>query len=519
MFFHPILPFLPIRTFVCSFILFFSICTNSQSLFAIEKTKTESEKIIFSPQETNNKLFNAFITAGASATTNNQVPFWLRTMQNGANPVNGLSGLAFGGVTKNYSGEINKKLFDWGMGAEMGLYAGSDFKAYFTEAYIKGRIGYIQIQAGRAKEIIGLVDSTLSSGAFSVSGNALGIPQISLSTPSYWNVPFTDGLIAFKASFAHGWMGDRISNHDSNSYKTYYHHKSLYGRLGKKHWKVKLYGGFNHQVMWGSEQEMFADYGLSVKETYKYVFLGKAYATNVVPASKVGNHIGSIDQALEIQLDKIKIFAYHQFFYEAGALAKLANIKDGLTGVSFTNTQNQTDIFQWNKLVVEFLFSKSHGAEIDSPLRPSAVEDYYHNYQYIEGWIYDGEMIGNNLITQRKYTRNNLPVYENFNIANNRVVALHIATDINIGNWRMITKLTTSNNFGTWWVSPVHRGLMGSIIYHDPPYFGNVWQFSGYIEASRSLRKNIVLDIAIANDTGGLLYNSSAVQLKLSKYW
>jgi hypothetical protein len=28
------------------------------------------------------------------------------------------------------------------------------------------------------------------------------------------------------------------------------HQKSFYGRFGKPHWKIRLYGGFNHNVQW-----------------------------------------------------------------------------------------------------------------------------------------------------------------------------------------------------------------------------------------------------------------------------
>ena len=41
--------------------------------------------------------------------------------------------------------------------------------------------------------------------------------------------------------------------------ETYLHQKSLYGRFGKPEWKLKLYGGFNHQVLWGNEKKYWGD--------------------------------------------------------------------------------------------------------------------------------------------------------------------------------------------------------------------------------------------------------------------
>ena len=50
---------------------------------------------------------------------------------------------------------------------------------------------------------------------------------------------------------------------------TYLHQKSLYGRFGKPGWKLKLYGGFNHQVLWGNEKVSYGDrYTLSPVKTY-----------------------------------------------------------------------------------------------------------------------------------------------------------------------------------------------------------------------------------------------------------
>ena len=59
--------------------------------------------------------------------------------------------------------------------------------------------------------------------------------------------------------------------------ETYLHQKSLYGRFGKPDWKWKLYGGFNHQVFWGSEKKYYgSNYTLSPLEAYLYIITGKS---------------------------------------------------------------------------------------------------------------------------------------------------------------------------------------------------------------------------------------------------
>ena len=64
-------------------------------------------------------------------------------------------------------------------------------------AYIKAKFGAFEIYAGRRKEIFGLVDSTLSSGSYIWSGNALPMPKIQISTPNFVSLPYTKGLSIF----------------------------------------------------------------------------------------------------------------------------------------------------------------------------------------------------------------------------------------------------------------------------------------------------------------------------------
>ncbi len=149
---------------------------------------------------------------------------------------------------------------------------------------------------------MGLCDTTLSSGSWSVSGNNLGIPEVEVSVPEFFIIPWLGQLFAFKGNFSHGWMGDvlrdeaGIEEADTVQLKSFLHQKSLYGRFGKPSWRFKLYGGFNHQVVWGNEQEYYNDdYTLSPIETYFYVITGKQYSNGSIQEERQGNHLGSID--------------------------------------------------------------------------------------------------------------------------------------------------------------------------------------------------------------------------------
>ena len=78
----------------------------------------------------------------------------------------------------------------------------------------------------------------------------------------------------------------------------------------------------------------------------------------------MGNHLGSIDLGFEYKFKNVRLLAYRQNFYDAGALYYLANIRDGLNGLSLVNTNYTRKGFQWRKMLVEVLYTKNQGRRI-----------------------------------------------------------------------------------------------------------------------------------------------------------
>lgn len=447
-----------------------------------------------------------------SSTPNSQVPFWMRANQFGSVPLSGFSGSAFVKASKSY--DHPDRLMDWGFSVEGRGNAGKNSNAQLIEGYLKGRLYIFQLKAGRSKDITGLVDSSLSIGSFAISGNALGVPKVELSIPDYWDIPGTNKIIAIKGNITHGWLGEtRIKRYDRRFLyaDAYYHELAVYGRIGKPDWRVRLYGGVNHQVMWGGEDLIYRRFTLSGFDAFKHVVLGQNYKP---AASKLGNQLGTIDQAMEYETDNLVFKGYHQFFYDIGALYHLANLKDGLFGLTIRN-KYPDDAFGWKKIVVEYFNSKSQAGERDAKVTPSGDEDYYNSYQYINGWEYEGMNLGNPLITSRQYARKELVARDHF--MNNRVTAFNVAAQGNIFDYNITAKVTYSRNFGTYATSPIGRSQNGRFYKTRPPYFGEVGQFSGYVEVEREFGNNYHIGAAFALDNGGLLYNSGGGFIRLSK--
>ncbi|AUD05070.1 capsule assembly Wzi family protein [Spirosoma pollinicola] len=448
-----------------------------------------------------------------------QTPFWLRANQYGIVPLTNPAVRLNAALHSDYkptdsTGRRSK--IDWGYGLNVVGNIGKTNQFLVPEAYLKGRIGAFELYAGRRKEIIGLVDTLLTSGSYIWSGNTLPFPKIQLALPAFTPIPFTAGVLSVMGTFSHGWF----ENADRLVKGSYLHQSSFYGRFGKPSWRVRLYGGFNHQVMWAGYSD-YLDNSVSANgklpSNIKYfpaVVLG---TRNPFPAdqsiqtithfeeNRIGNHLGSIDFALEIKLNHWNLFGYRQFLYDDGSLFYGTNLVDGLNGLRIRNSDQPTGAaFFLKQLTFEYLFTGSQGGDLfilDDPQRRGR-DDYFNNSQYVDGWTYFGRTIGTPFLTPQQEVSSALP--PRYGIANNRVSLFHLGISALIANKvDIIAKLSYSKNAGTY---PI-------------PYLTVPTQFSGLLTASIpvGILGGTVLNGSFAVDSGKLLPNSVGGYISLRK--
>ncbi len=459
-------------------------------------------------------LLTGSMEASGSYSTPGSIPFWFRSNQFGSIPLDRTSTSLTGGFHKDYN-TTNPHLVDWGIGLEGRANLGYRTNYSLIEGYAKVKLAMFELKGGRSKEIMGLCDTSLTSGAWTLSGTALGVPEIQLCIPEFYTLPFLGRLFALKGNFVHGWIGDANTSHSGkiDSIKTYLHQKSLYGRFGKPEWRLKFYGGFNHNVYWGNEKEIFGEsYNLSKKETYWKVLSGGSWSS-----SRLGNQLGSIDLGLEYRFNSFSMFAYHLFVYDAGALAYLANIRDGLNGLSIKNLNDKNQAIQWKKILFEFLYTKNQAGETWSKFTPSGDEDYFNNGIYSDGWSYQGKSLGNPFISPKNLTRTDLPCATQDFFNNNRVILFHLGLEGIIYNYRIQIKTSYSLNYGTYATSETGRSMGGVYHHANIGLFGEQKQFSGYLSVSRELKQGFSINLKTALDQGQLYYNSYGVMLGAKK--
>lgn len=464
------------------------------------------------------------LETGTYLSTSGITPFWLRSNQYGIVPLQAPILTFRGSAHKEYDSTKNEnqklKKFGYGYGFWGVANVGKQSAFLLPEAYLKVRYGAFEFYGGRRREMMGLVDTTLSSGSYIWSGNALPMPKLQISIPNYTSI-IGHGLVSIKGSFAHGWFGQQAY------VKNYYlHQKSLHGKLGKDHWAVNLFGGINHLVQWGGKP-----YGYTTNQVLKnggfpssiYAFLYSIYPSKKLIQSpnlskyftqfdtdnRVGNQVGSIDFALTLKFKNTQMLFYRQLPLEVGQLRYLTNADDGLYGIS-TNLKNKSKV---KHIVIEYLFTHNQGTYLPflsrtfnlSDRHPGEAERYFNHDQYWAGWTYNLNTIGTPFIMNDKFIikeyRSNIPAFIS---TNNRIKMLYLGFSGEIGKLSYVVKSSFSKNYG------------------EPRFVYNEYvKFNAFdiLIIHRFERQNIHASINLSSNSKGLLESSTALKCSIVKNW
>ncbi|MEZ4905658.1 MAG: capsule assembly Wzi family protein [Spirosomataceae bacterium] len=439
---------------------------------------------------------------------NGKAPFWITTNQYSTVP--NAKNFAFStraSLKADYQRDSSNKFrhfIGWGAHILPVLNIGDTTALLLPEGFLKLRMGSFEIWAGRRREVYGLLgDTLLSAGSFAWSGNAFPMPKIQLNTTGFVDVPGTRSLLAFNASFSHGLLGNMPVVYGGRGIKSivgYLHQKTFYLKIGKPHWRLHFWGGFNHQAQWGGENQIWP-HGLPPQEAWWAVVSGKPWE-----GSRVGNHIGTIDVGFQWKLNTGTLFFYRQNIYDDGSLYTFLNIKDGLNGISFQNQrpQNNLSTFHLNKVVLEYMNSYDQGGDVfDFVTGVFGRDNYINHYVYKQGWSYQGQGIGTPFIASQEAIKKVYPRSDKQFTNNNRVKALHVAAMGNYGDWNWLLKTSYSLNFGIY----------------DVPFSDTPRQFSGLIQIQKPLSwlKGLSWTTTFSIDRGSLFDSATGLQVGLCK--
>ena len=472
-------------------------------------------------QQNTPKKFNYQFELGGYFSLTNKLPFWQASNQYGSIPSD-LPAFMCRQSIKTKKDTLNK-FFKFDYGFEAVTILGKKPQILLPEVFLCTKLGKFEIYVGRRKEIFGIVDTMMSSGSISWSGNAMPIPKVQIGMPNYTKLFFK--WLSFKGTYSHGWFGNQ------RFAKGYFlHQKTLFLKIGKPTSKINLYGGIVHNVQWGGfpkvplpqgddrllngrfPQDWFV-YGnvvLPLKNLWKYSPKFSDYNA-FETTNHFGNHLGSVDVAAEFKFAKSRLLLYKQFIFEDGQLFGLTNTDDGLYGLSFTPKPESS----FKKIVFEYLFTKNQGRYEAGVARLLGLKDRHPNeenflfnhQQYFDGWSYNRQTIGTPFLTAEENLRSEKQIDNGYVfINNNRVWAVYAGLLNQFGMIQVSNRLSYSKNFG-------NTSLLGKVIVP-------VTQISYSVNTIIPLKRmKADLNVNIAIDHGDLIKDNFGTFVSIIKKW
>jgi hypothetical protein len=385
------------------------------------------------------------------STSSNQTPFWIAARQHGTVPSTSSFTLGQFALKKIYHPH-DPRIFQWSASAELIASYSGKANFFFTDFHLAGKVGPVELLAGQQKLLTGLLmDTILSSGSLSMSGNARPFPKIQLAIPEFYPLAFTNNYISLKASYSDGMLQGSNISYGSIGFvkKTYFHQKTFYLKFGGNENRLHMYTGFNHQVVWGGEKEIDQLTKLSVGKAYKHIVFAKRLDSKII-----GNHFGTIDIGASWRQPHWTYGIYRQSIFDSGSLFKIINYTDGLNGISAKRNRppsNDQTYFSINSAVVEIVGTKSQ--RNTSPVLGLGIFEhgnYFNHYIYQNGWSYRGNNIGSPLAPPKEITNDDLPRSGTEFTNNNRFWAFHTGLTASWSSINFVFKGTYSFNYGTY---------------------------------------------------------------------
>jgi hypothetical protein len=371
---------------------------------------------------------------GVALSSGENLPFWLLSNRYGqlSNDHNQL----FGKFSLKRDLQEDKR-FDIAYGISMNgrLDNNSDF--YFEEWYARVKYRFLRLDMGSVRKSFGVQDTELSSGGILWSGNARPLPEISLSTNHYVDVPYTQGFIQFDGGMSHGWFDDYPGIKD-----VWLHHKWLMIKIGGQS-RVHLTGGLHHFAQWGGVSDKYGVLASNLPTFWK-VFIGNGGNENSPVPEQInaaGNHLGSYNFRFDYSLENRDLGFYWESVFEDNSGRKLRNFPDGLYGFSIKN--NRKSLI--SGILFEFLATDNQSGPViidsASNIPPTGGDNYFRHYIYSMGWSSHLMTIGTPFITS--------PIY-NLQNDNNRVRAVHLGLNGEFKSMKYKILYSFSNNMGTF---------------------------------------------------------------------
>ncbi|MCH8486067.1 MAG: capsule assembly Wzi family protein [Candidatus Cyclonatronum sp.] len=373
----------------------------------------------------------SFRTSLAGSTS--ELPFWLYANRYGELEAgSAAAGLSLLSASYRLGGPQQRYLLETGAGIALRA-ADTRNSAHFQTLYLRAEYGIFRLEAGRFYDDAEMTLPHLTSGSMIVSRNATPVPRIQLSTRDFINIPFTAGHVQFRGRYSDGQL--ESSRYVSNALL---HQKMAHLKFNI--WRFEIMTGFIHNVVWAGTDPERGKLPRSFSD-YMRVVTGRSAdpessASVSEQINRLGNGVAAYDGSMIVHLNGAQLVAYRQIYLEDTVSLRLRSYMDGLYGLGFQHIQ----WFTWlNTLILEYV----NTIRQDSlPGMPPGRARYYNHGNYYSGWTYQGNVLGNPLLTID-------PERERYPVFNNMIIGWHLGMDGQLSDqlsWQFLGTFT--RNYG-----------------------------------------------------------------------
>lgn len=328
--------------------------------------------------------------------------------------------------------------FSWGFGADLiaGGAKGVAYERYdepsgtwskhtlglaniwLQQLYAEVKYRGVHLTVGPREYESELLDSRLSSGDISFSGNTRPMPGFRAGFIDFQDVPLTNGWLQIEGQVGYARMidadwADKHFNRYTGHYTTglWYNYKRCYFRT-KPSQPLSLTIGMQATAQFSGDTQYYR--GGVKSELIKHPFSLKYALKMMLPMAGEdyypGSHNGSWDVKVRYRLASgTEISAYYQSPWEDGSGIGKLNGFDGLWGLEYRNAEPQSAL---SAAVIEYIdFTNQSGPihwdPVDVPgtdlLSHTTGMDNYYNNNLTNGYAYYGMSIGSPMIISPYY--------------------------------------------------------------------------------------------------------------------
>jgi hypothetical protein len=466
-----------------------------------------------------------------------QTPLWLNANKYGLSSLDKTNGYLRASVLRPLSTDSMRR---WGIGYGLDLVAPYHYtsKMVVQQAFAELRWLHGALTVGSKQFPMELKNNALSSGSQTLGINARPIPQVRLSLPDYWTLPFGNGWWHIKGHIAYGKMTDDNWQHDFTNYKsrytdgTLFHSKAGYLKIGNEEQFYPLslelglemgaqFGGTTYSPQSDGSVKIIKG-GKGVKDFWKAFMPGGSDVPEegTVYQNAEGNQLGSWLVRLNYDADTWHFSLYGDHYFEDHSSMFLLDYDGYGTGDNWNTREKRRytlyDLkdmlvgaelnFKYSRwlrdIVFEYIYTKYQSGPVyhDHTQNLSdhiGGQDNYYNHYIYTGWQHWGQVMGNPLFRSPIYNSDGTIMVED-----NRFKAFHLGVDgqpTENFDYRLLA--TYQEGFGTY----------------DVPYTKKHHNISFMLEATYHLAHNWNIKGAYAMDFGAILGHNAGFQLTISK--